>query len=123
MPSVADLGESKYLKQTDCDPAIVVTIDGYDRQNVAKDSEPPDNKYILKFKECKPLVLNKTNGNLIEAILGSGDFDDWTGKQVELYQDKLISFGGKITGGIRVRQAGGQAPVQNQAVEDVPWED
>ena len=30
MPSVSDLGESKYLKQADCNPPLVLTIDGYE---------------------------------------------------------------------------------------------
>jgi len=103
MPSVSDLSNSNYLQKNDVEPAILVTIDGYDRANLAQDGQPKEMRYVLKFKECKPLVLNKTNGNRIQVALGSDDFDDWIGKQIVLYNDENVEFGGKITGGIRVR--------------------
>ena len=38
-------------------------------------------------------------------LLGSKNSDDWTGKQIELYHDPNVSFGGEVLGGIRVRKA------------------
>ena len=107
MPSVDDLTVSKYLKQNDVEPAVDVTISGYDQVNMAKQGEPAEMKWVLNFEELeKPLTLNSTNGNLIEACTGTRDFNGWIGKRIQLYCDPLISFGGKVTGGIRVRQAG-----------------
>jgi hypothetical protein len=68
------------------------------------ESQAPEHKWVLYFEKVeKPLVLNKTNGHLIESIAGSDDFDDWIGKQIVLYNDTTVMFGGRQTGGIRVR--------------------
>jgi hypothetical protein len=121
MPSVNDLRESKYLTQSDVEPAVDVTISGYSQVNMAKDGAPAEMKWVLSFAELpKPLTLNSTNGGLIEAITGSGDFDGWTGKRIQLYRDPLISFGGKVTGGIRVRQAGSTTMGAVPPAQDVP---
>ncbi len=127
MPNVNDLGESKYLKKEDVDPAVVATIESYDHVNVEKDGKPPKMKYVFKFSGLdKPLVLNKTNGNRVAKITGSPDFNDWLGKTVELYNDEMVEFGGELVGGIRIRPAQGQA-AQSQAAppaetgDDIPF--
>lgn len=104
MPTVNDLKSSKFLTKHDVEPPVLVTIQSYEELNVAMESQAPEMKWTLSFKELdKPLVLNMTNGQLIEIITGSEDFDNWIGKQIVLYNDKTVSFAGKITGGIRVR--------------------
>lgn len=104
MPNVNDLKSSKFLTKNDVEPDALVTITGYKQMNVAMESDSPDEKYTLTFKEFeKPLVLNITNGKTIAAIVGSEDFDDWIGKEVVLYNDKTVMFAGELTGGIRVR--------------------
>lgn len=55
------------------------------------------------------MVLNSTNGQLIAQILKSDETDLWKGQKVVLYDDPSVSFGGKLTGGIRVRAPRGQA--------------
>lgn len=110
MPKVSDLKQSKYLTKEDVAPAILVTITSYDYVNVALESQAPEMKYVLLFKEAdKPLVLNQTNGQLIAIITGTDDFDGWIGRKIVLYNDPTISFAGKVTGGIRVRAPKGQA--------------
>jgi hypothetical protein len=104
MPNINDLKKSKFLTKIDVEPAILCTIRGYDSVNVAQEGAPPDEKWALHFNELdKPLVLNSTNGQIIAAFTGSEDFDGWIGKQVVLYFDPNVSFGGKLTGGIRCR--------------------
>ena len=104
MPNVNDLKSSKFLTKNDVEPDVIVTIRSYEKVNVALESMAPEVKWTLRFQELpKPLVLNSTNGQLIQAIVGSGEFEDWIGKKVVLYNDKTVSFAGKLTGGIRVR--------------------
>lgn len=103
-PNVNDLKSSKFLTQNDVEPEVLVTITGYKQMNVALESDSPDEKYALTFRELpKPFVLNITNGKLIEVILGSDDFDEWIGQQIILYRDKTIMFAGELKGGIRVK--------------------
>ena len=111
MPNVNDLKSSKFLTKHDVEPPILVTIKSYETLNVAMESQAEEVKWCLNFNEVdKPLVLNMTNGQLISAITGSGDFDNWIGKQIVLFNDKTVMFAGKLTGGIRVRASkGGQS--------------
>ena len=75
--------------------------------------QPPEMKWVVHFSECKPLVLNSTNGQLISNALSSPETDDWAGKQIVLYNDPNVSFGGKLTGGVRARAV--QAQTENPA--------
>jgi hypothetical protein len=111
MPNLNDLAESKYLKKEDVVPEVNVTIAGYEEVDVSKESDAARMKWVLTFKELdKPLVLNKTNGNRLAKITGSGDFDDWVGKKVRLYNDEMVEYAGKITGGIRIKPVAGTTP-------------
>ncbi len=104
MAKVSDLKDSKFLTKEDCgENGIAVTIVGWRETDVSMESEPTKIKYVLDFQETdKPLVLNNTNGQRIEAITNSDDFDDWKGQRITLFNDKTVSFGGKTVGGIRV---------------------
>lgn len=117
MPNVNDLKQSKFLTQKDVTPPVLVTIRAWEQVNVAKEGVDPDLKYALHFNELeKPMVLNSTNGQIIASIAASGEFDDWIGKKIVLYNDPNISFAGKLTGGIRAR-----APKQQAPSDDVPF--
>lgn len=108
MPTIADLKQSQYLTQHDCEPPIRVTISGYYDATTELKSE--HTKYALTFEEVdKPLVLNSTNGQIIAQIAKSENFDDWTGIVIVLYKDENVSFGGVLKGGIRVRAPRAQA--------------
>jgi hypothetical protein len=100
----SELKQSKYMKKEDCgDDGILVTIAALKQENVAPDNKPEELKWILHFNgDHKPLVLNSTNLALMEKALGSDDSDDWVGKKVVLFNDENVSFGGKLTGGVRV---------------------
>lgn len=110
MPKVSDLKDSKFLKKEDVDPAVRVTIAGYEQVNVAMESQAPDMKWALTFKEnIKPMILNQTNGQIIASIAGSQDFDDWAGLVIVVYNDPSVMYAGKMVGGVRVRAPRGQA--------------
>lgn len=104
MPRLHEMLESKYLKKEDVDPAVLWTITGVERVNVAQDGQPAEFKWIMRFEEHeKGLVLNSTNLQLIAQALNSDDSDDWIGQKIVLFNDPNVSFQGKLTGGIRVR--------------------
>jgi len=64
-------------------------------------------KLILYFDGLdKGLVCNVTNINVLIDVLGSDETDNWIGRQIELYVDHGVMFGGKRVGGIRVRASG-----------------
>lgn len=101
MPRIHEMIESKFLKKEDAGDGILVTIKGVEKRDVGTEAEP-EQKWVLLLEEQKPLVLNSTNLALLEKSFGSDDTDHWTGKQVVLFNDENVSFGGKLTGGVRV---------------------
>ena len=129
---INQLTESRFLKKEDCGPqGILVTIKTISQENVAKEGVPEELRWAICFEELesrptnpsgceeleKPRVLNSTNGQLIAAITGKTDTDDWPGYKVVLYNDPTVSFAGKITGGIRVRAPKGRAAEANKNVQ------
>jgi hypothetical protein len=104
MPKISEMRESKFLKKEDVGAGALMTIEGCEQHNTAKEGAPPENKWCLTFAESdKPLVLNSTNAQLCARICGSDDTDDWVGHKIVLYTDPNVSYAGKIVGGIRVR--------------------
>ena len=107
MASLSDIKNSKFLKKEDVGDGVLLTIRAVDEVNVSKEGAEPEMKWCLHFQEVeKPMVLNSTNAQIIGQFTGIQDNieRDWVGKQVVLYHDPSISFGGKLVGGIRVRQ-------------------
>jgi hypothetical protein len=131
MPKVSDMRESKFLKQSDVgqEYGSLLTVRACNTHNVAKEGAEAENKWCLEFEETdKPLVLNSTNIQLCVLIFGSDNTDDWNGQRLVLYVDPAVSYGGKVTGGIRVRApkktaqaAAKQAPVVEMTDQDVPF--
>lgn len=100
-----DMLPSSYLKQADVDSDYIVTIAKIEQKNVARDDDPPELKWLVHFAEFdKPMVLNSTNIQLTEKACKSDDTDDWVGKEVIVYTDPNVSYGGKVTGGLRIRE-------------------
>lgn len=104
MPRTSEMKEKKFVGQGDVNPPVLWTITGCEKHNVAKEGAEPEMKWCLMFHETdKPLTLNWTNIQVCERIFGSDDTDQWVGKQIVLYVDPNVSYGGKVTGGVRVR--------------------
>jgi hypothetical protein len=135
---IGEMKESKFLKKEDVGKGVLVTIDRIEQQDVSLENQPEEMKWIMYFKEVinnhnKGLVLNWTNIQLCAQAVSSEDTDHWPGKQIVLYLDPTISFGGKIIGGIRIRapktqpQTPEPAPVVNTAEsfddfdDDIPF--
>lgn len=121
MPHINQVKDSKFLTKEDCGQGILVTIKDCKQENTAMQGQPPELKWCLYFHEMdgqgqplKPMVLNTTNATLIAAFLRSEFTEHWVGHKIVLYNDPAISFGGKLTGGIRARAPRGQAAAPAQ---------
>jgi hypothetical protein len=76
---------------------------------MAKEDEEPEYRWIVKWQEfAKPMVINATNIKRLFKYLGD-DTDQWKGGNVILYVDPDIEFGGKVVGGLRVKEYRKQA--------------
>ena len=109
-----DCSGSQYLKQHHVTQAgAIVWIEAFERRVIeGRNGEPDKPKVCVKFEEYdKWLVLNTTNGDAIRIHTNTERPDKAIGKQIELYVDLNVAFGGKIVGGIRIR-----------AVADIPYQ-
>lgn len=110
MTTYNDYRISRFLQQRDVEKPILAEIAGWREEIISPDDEEPS--VLILFKGLKPLVLKPVNNALIASIAGTDVFEEWTGLKIVLYVDKTISFGGRITGGIRCRAPKGQTVPQ-----------
>jgi|ERR1022692_3455723 hypothetical protein len=121
--NINEMTPSKYLKQSDVQGEVLVTVQGLKKVNVAREDDEPEYRWTIKFQEFdKAMVLNTTNIKRMGKALGD-DTDGWTGGQVILYVDPDIEFGGNIVGGLRIRNNRKSAPLskRNDEGDDIPW--
>ena len=120
--NINDMKESRYVKKEDVGDGVIVTVSGLSQENLAMENQPPEMKWVMSFKEnIKPLVLNSTNAQLCAKALNSPETDDWMGKQIILFNDPNVSFGGKLTGGVRIRKNQQAAPVPAAPADGIPF--
>lgn len=121
---IGEMKESKFLKKEEVGRGVLLTIREIHKENVAGENQAPDEKFIIYFNEAKKgMVLNWTNIQLIAQAIGSEETDDWIGKQIVLYEDPNVSFGGKLTGGIRCRAPKQAVSEQKAAPTVAPFDD
>jgi hypothetical protein len=116
---------SKYLGKGDVgEDGIVVTIKGF-RNKTLESDDGNEEKIVMHFLEdVKPMVINRTNSQLIGVCTGAKTAGEAKGKQIVVYNDPTISFGGKITGGLRIKKiSGAPKAVQTKSDldKDIPW--
>lgn len=104
MPRTSEMVQSKYLKTADVPDPVIVTVTKVGRVNMAKEDAAPEYKWAVRFKEFdKPMVLNTTNIKIAEKVFGSDNTDDWAGKEIVLFTDDNVTFGGELVGGLRFK--------------------
>jgi hypothetical protein len=113
--------QSKYLAKSDVgEDGLILTIKGF-RMETLKSDEGDEDKMVMHFMEdVKPMVINRTNAQLIGVATGCKTAGEAKGKKIVVYNDPTVGFGGKITGGLRIKKVSG-AP--KQAVSREPGSD
>ena|SRR3990167_3616362 len=104
MPRTSEMIQSKYLKTADIPDPVIVTVEKIGKVNLAKEDAAPEYKWAVKFQEFpKAMVLNSTNIKIAEKVFGSDNTEDWIGKEIVLYTDENVTFGGELVGGLRFK--------------------
>ncbi len=121
---------SNYLKKDDVgEDGVILTIRGF-KQETLKTDTGDETKVVMYFMEegYKPMVLNTTNATILGKITGCQTAGEARGKQVVVYDDPTVSFGGKNTGGLRLKKVQGAPTAPKQAAktadpfdQDVPF--
>jgi len=82
---------------------IVATITEITKEKVTNPRGMSEDKPVIHFKECKPMVLSaKENFENLEKVTGSKFHQQWVGKQVKIWYNPDVKFGGKKVGGVRI---------------------
>lgn len=62
-----------------------------------------EERFVVFFEECKPMILNKVNRESAEKAIGTDEGDKWKGHKIAIYYDPSVKMAGRIVGGLRVR--------------------
>ena len=113
--------ESKYLSKEDVgEEGMNLTIAGFKIDTVGQ-GENADQRCIMGFVEdVKPMVVNKTNMRRIKHITGAETTGQARNKKINVYSDPLVEFGGKLVGGLRIRQAT-ETTEKSDFPDDIPF--
>ena len=100
--------ESRYLAKHDVgEDGLILTIKGF-RREVLKGDDGDEEKTVMHFVEdVKPMIVNRTNAQLLAICTGAATAGDAKGKQIVVYNDATVGFGGRITGGLRLKKVAG----------------
>ncbi len=101
---MAPITTGRYLKKDDCtEEGDIRTILKVEEENIAPEDKADDFRWVMHFVGIKPLILNTTNINRCVQAFGTNESEEWAGKQILVYSDPDIEFGGKVVGGVRLR--------------------
>jgi len=104
---------SKFISKEDVDPPLLVQIFNMTTDQVEGDAGMIEERAVIHFHgDVKPLILNQVNKELLKAITGATTVGQLRNQQIILYNDMTVMYKGKLTGGVRIRSAQQQAPIQ-----------
>lgn len=102
VPTADELYPSKWLKASDVEPPVIVTVEKCRLEDVGQAGKV-ERKLVVHFVgSTKPHICNRTNFNTLAALTGYENSDDWGGARVELYAVDTVGPNGP-TRGIRIR--------------------
>lgn len=91
--NVNDLFPSKYLKASDAEPSLTLTITKITQETMKNRDGKDETKPVLYFNEQeKGMVLNKTNARTLEKMFGS-ETEQWLNERVVLASAEVDAFG------------------------------
>lgn len=116
--------ESKYLSKGDVgEDGVILTVKGFRMESIKTDDGDED-KMVLHFREnIKPMILNRTNAQLIAIATGASKAGEAVGKQIVVFNDPTVSFGGKVMGGLRIKKLAGAPKQPGAPAEREPGSD
>lgn len=129
MKSYKTYSDSAYLKKEDFPEPETLTIEEVREEEVTAPGKEAKLRVVLYFAEVeKGLVLNQSNGLVLELLTKSEDPEKWVGTRVRVFNDPTVEFGGKRVGGIRLapvrkpaqRKPAVAKPVFNKPVQPAP---
>lgn len=82
---------------------LILTIKNAQEETVIGTDGKKDNCVVCHWYENeKPMILNKTNMKTIEELYKTPYVEEWNGKKVQIYTEKVKAFGA-VTDALRIR--------------------
>lgn len=99
---------------------IIDTIESIQMEDL-ESQDKKDRKPVVYLRNNKPLILNRTNWDILVGLLGADDCDDWRGAKIQIGVEK-VRFGRDMVDGLRIKNArlAGQAANKPQPAPQQP---
>src|SRR5260370_39751433 len=108
------VGNATYLKKEDLPEPVDTTLLWIKEEKVTAPGKGTKSRLVAYFDGLsKGLVINMANADTLAELTGTDDYEKWADIPVQLYVDPDVKYGGKKTGGIRIRKsAPARVPIQ-----------
>jgi hypothetical protein len=101
----AYVGAAQYLKKEDLSDPVDTELLWVKEEKVTPPGKDTTTRLVAYFEGLsKGLVLNTANCETLAEITGTDDPNEWKDVVLQLYVDPDVKYGGKKTGGIRIRK-------------------
>ena len=99
------VGNATYLKKEDLPEPVDTTLLWVKEEKVTAPGKGTKTRLVAYFDGLsKGLVINMANAETLAELTGTDDYEKWADTTVQLYVDPDVKYGGKKTGGIRIRR-------------------
>jgi hypothetical protein len=112
-----DLFPSKYLQSADAKARQIVTTISYMALEEVGQDQNKKKKPVLHFEDQKPMVLNRTNAEMLEDAFG--DSDDWPGHRIKIFCVRT-QFQGKTVDGLRIEPIKPKPAPKDELNDELP---
>ena len=94
---LGDYSESEFLSSKDLTTGIIkAVVTGFSKTEFKE-----EDRFVLSFKDMKPLLLNKTNSKMLREIGETKKIDELVGRTVSLMKQK-VNFQGDLVDAVRI---------------------
>lgn len=98
--NLSEFSASKYLGKAEVPNPIQLTIASFGIEPFDTGPKP----FVIWLEpDVKPMLLNRTNRNRLQAIFGTGDTGHMIGRRVVVFNDPMVEMQGQMVGGLRIR--------------------
>lgn len=99
------LTNPNYLGSYSLEPGqdLTVTIVSVAKELVTSSGGEKEECIVAHLENQKPIILNKTNCKTIEKLFKTPYIEEWKGKKITLYAEKVKAFG-EVVEALRVRK-------------------
>jgi hypothetical protein len=83
---------------------LIVTIKTVKNEIVAGPDGKKEECMVMTFmeKDVKPMIVNSTNAKTIQKLYNTPYIEEWSGRKIELFVDKIKAFG-EVVEALRVK--------------------